>query len=275
MATAFEAAGIMERQQSLRGIRVVLACTELLNCESLKRALDQQPDICIVGEATDWKTLEHHLDDYVPEVVLLGHKLIPEASAYFTGVFPLLVQVGEFASGENSRIIASLPISASVEQIVETVQAIRVSVLDAKWKDVMQMLQASRTNASYPRFIGTIEITSKTGPEVIPVADICCITAAKNYVRLETTTGEFQTRIPISEIAARLDPRKFIRIHRSVIVKRDEIETIVRREGYCTGLTLRNGRRYPIGSTYRRSVAQDIGVESATPDSRSTGRSIY
>ncbi|ABF39426.1 transcriptional regulator, LytR/AlgR family [Candidatus Koribacter versatilis Ellin345] len=256
MATSFETAGIMERQQNLRGIRVVLACSELLNCAALRQALDQQLDVCVVGNATDWPTLVYQMNEFVPELVLAGNDLVSRALMEFGGPFPLFVRLGDSNPIDSSRVIATLPMSASPEQIFETVQQMKVAVLEAKWMDVMQMLQACRPDVVARRYSDLIEMTGKDSVTRVHAEDIRCITAAKNYVRLETTSGEFQTRAPISEIGARLDPAKFIRIHRSVIVNKREIASVLRREGNCVAVTLRNGKRFRIGSTYRHATTQ-------------------
>src|SRR4051812_25803191 len=95
MATAIEAAGIMGRQQGLRGIRVVLACSELLNATAMRQALDQQLDVCLVGEATDWQSLVQQIDEFVPEVVVANDELVARALDAFPSPFPLFVQIGE------------------------------------------------------------------------------------------------------------------------------------------------------------------------------------
>ena len=261
MAAALHTAGVVHRPQALRGIRVLIACADLLNLDALKQTLEQQDDLCIVGEATHWDSIAQHIDEFVPEIVFSDADLLPTALARFSDRFPLFVQVGD-AKFAPSRVIASLGRAASPREICEAVDFVRIAVLETKWQEVMQMLQASRSEIAARSFADTIEVNGINGATSVPVQEIRCITAAKNYVRIETGSGEFQARAPISEICARLDPSRFLRIHRSVIVSKSEVTSLVRREGTCVGVVLRSGKRFRIGGTYRRSAVQIVGDAS-------------
>lgn len=88
----------------------------------------------------------------------------------------------------------------------------------------------------------------------IPIADIDWIEAADYYVQLHVAAKSYLHREPMRDLEARLDPRRFMRIHRSTIVALDRIRElrpsargdhrVVLRDG--TELKLSRSRRRPL-----------------------------
>lgn len=77
--------------------------------------------------------------------------------------------------------------------------------------------------------------------------DIISVTASGNYLELETPTGIFLMRNTMKEIETKLDPKYFVRIHRSHIVNLNELESVShsRLEAKLTnGKVLRIGKKY-------------------------------
>ena len=77
----------------------------------------------------------------------------------------------------------------------------------------------------------------------ISVEDIEWIEAADYYSCLHVGTKNFMLRETIKQLASTLDPQKFVRIHRSVIVNVEQLQEIIR-EGQNEGsVVLTNGQR--------------------------------
>lgn len=77
--------------------------------------------------------------------------------------------------------------------------------------------------------------------------DIISVTASGNYLELETPKGTFLMRNTMKVIGAKLDPKRFVRIHRSHIVNLNELESVShsRLEAKLTnGKALRIGKKY-------------------------------
>jgi two-component system response regulator AlgR len=84
------------------------------------------------------------------------------------------------------------------------------------------------------------------------------IDAERDYVRLHVGAGEQRRSYlllqTIAGLEARLDPEKFIRIHRSTILRRDQIRRL-RHEGLGVwSAELEDGEALRIGRTYLRKV---------------------
>lgn len=84
----------------------------------------------------------------------------------------------------------------------------------------------------------------------VPVPDIDWIDAADNYVQLHVGARAYLCRGTLQDVAQELDPSRFVRIHRSVLVAVDRVTRVTPREsgGYVielsTGVELRASRRH-------------------------------
>ncbi|HEY2861740.1 MAG TPA: LytTR family DNA-binding domain-containing protein [Terracidiphilus sp.] len=93
----------------------------------------------------------------------------------------------------------------------------------------------------------------------VRVADIDWIEAAGVYVNLHVAGKELLYRAALNELADRLDPRRFVRVHRSAIVN---IESILQLEPISHGefdAVLRNGARTRVSRTYRAQLEKRLG----------------
>jgi two-component system, LytTR family, response regulator len=78
----------------------------------------------------------------------------------------------------------------------------------------------------------------------VRVAEVDWIEAEGNYVRLHTGDRSHLVRETVKGIEARLDPAEFVRIHRSVLVAVDRIQSVEAREQGEYLVTMRGGARF-------------------------------
>ena len=93
----------------------------------------------------------------------------------------------------------------------------------------------------------------------VRVADIDWIEAAGVYANLHIGGKELLYRAALNELAERLDPVRFVRVHRSAIVN---IESILRLEPISHGefdVILKDGSRSRISRTYRSQLEKRLG----------------
>jgi two-component system LytT family response regulator len=93
----------------------------------------------------------------------------------------------------------------------------------------------------------------------VRVADIDWIEAAGVYVNLHVAGKELLYRAALNDLAARLDPMRFVRVHRSAIVN---IDSIIQLEPISHGefeAVLKNGSRARVSRTYRAQLEKRLG----------------
>ena len=93
----------------------------------------------------------------------------------------------------------------------------------------------------------------------VRVAEIDWIEGAGVYATLHVGRTAFLYRCSLNELADRLDPRRFVRVHRSAIVN---LESVVQLEPLSHGefeVVLKNGARPRISRTFRAQLEARLG----------------
>jgi two-component system LytT family response regulator len=93
----------------------------------------------------------------------------------------------------------------------------------------------------------------------VRVVDIDWIEAAGVYVNLHVAGKELLYRAALNDLAARLDPMRFVRIHRSALVN---IDSIVQLDPISHGefeVVLKHGSRARVSRTYRALLEKRLG----------------
>jgi len=101
----------------------------------------------------------------------------------------------------------------------------------------------------------------RTGQKLVLVnaADVEWIEAADNYVRLHVAGRRHVLRETMTHLEARLDPAQFVRIHRSAIVNLSQVaELTVQPSGDCT-VRLRSGALLTLSRRYREGFERAVG----------------
>lgn len=78
--------------------------------------------------------------------------------------------------------------------------------------------------------------------------DIFFIESLREYIHIHTKAGTITVKMPISRIEESLDPKMFVRIHKSYIISKPKIEV------RSAGMLQVNGKKLPIGRTYKPSI---------------------
>jgi DNA-binding LytR/AlgR family response regulator len=98
-------------------------------------------------------------------------------------------------------------------------------------------------------------LVRKLGKEFLVAAnDIEWLQASANYVNLHVRGRVYPLRITMAAIEPRLDPSRFIRVHRSYMVNLDCLQEIEPLESGDARLLMRDGNRIPCSRRYRASL---------------------
>lgn len=116
----------------------------------------------------------------------------------------------------------------------------------------------SATAASGPRFAERLVVRDGDRSYPVQVSDIRWIQSDGNYVDLFTPAGRHTLRETLQELERRLDPARFVRIHRRVIVAIDQIKEL---QPWFAGdqvLILRDGTKLRVSRTRREAVVSRL-----------------
>jgi two-component system LytT family response regulator len=95
---------------------------------------------------------------------------------------------------------------------------------------------------------------------VVPVSQIEYITASGPYAELHTPERGYVIRERMQDLEERLDPARFLRIHRSIIVRLDTIDTLLRGGGGDYAVRLKNGVKLKVSRTRVDELERRMGV---------------
>jgi two-component system LytT family response regulator len=107
--------------------------------------------------------------------------------------------------------------------------------------------------------MGRIAVKLQGRTVIVPAEDIDWLEARDNYVRLHVRGTHYLVRGKISSFELRLDPRRFLRVHRGALVNIDRIVEV--RSGLRgETVVLTTGVQLPVGSTRRDELLQRLGL---------------
>jgi two-component system, LytTR family, response regulator len=122
-----------------------------------------------------------------------------------------------------------------------------------------RLIELTAATSTGPRYWDRLVVKAGGTTRFVRAAEIDWIEGAGVYATLHLGRTSFLYRAALSELAERLDPRRFIRIHRSAIVN---LESVVQLEPLSHGefeVVLKNGARSRISRTFRAQLEARLG----------------
>lgn len=121
---------------------------------------------------------------------------------------------------------------------------------------------ATDDSATAQPYLERIAVEMRGKVRVVPVDQIDYITASGPYAELHTGERTHLIRETMQTLEDRLDPRHFIRIHRSAIVRLSLVDTLLRGAGGDYEVQLKGGLRLPVSRSRREELERRLGVMS-------------
>ncbi|MCU0291057.1 MAG: response regulator [Thermoanaerobaculaceae bacterium] len=123
-----------------------------------------------------------------------------------------------------------------------------------------RMLDLLTETERHRRAIRHFAVTFSGRVVFVPVAEVECIEADRNYMTLYRGREKLPIRDTMANLEKRLDPRVFVRAHRSWMVNVNHIKEL---RGWFGGgylVVLRSGHQIPLGRQARQRIAAIIGA---------------
>lgn len=116
------------------------------------------------------------------------------------------------------------------------------------------------TAASSPAQHDRIVVKTGTKIKVVPVQEVIYLEAADDYVNIHTAAGAFLKNKTMSFFEQILDPNLFTRVHRSYIVRVEQIVRIDPYEKETHILILKLGAKIPVSKAGYVKLKQVLGI---------------
>jgi two-component system LytT family response regulator len=243
-------------------IRVLVADDEPLARRGVRQLLAPHSDITVVGESRNGPETLRALDALQPDLLFLDVQM-PEMDGFAVlrargpDRMPAVVfvtahdqfAVQAFEAHALDYLVKPLNVArfdAALQRVRERLRLVDAAALASKLAALLAAERAQREKKGIERVV----VSTPAGDLVIPAADIDWIAAEDYYTRLHVGPKSYLLRESLSSLEMRLDPARFVRVHRAAIVQIDRV-----REFRGDELVLRDGARIPI-SRRRRTVLE-------------------
>lgn len=255
---------------SMARLKAVIVDDEPLARARLIRLLDTELDIEVAGEFGDGQSAADGIAALHADVVFLDVRM-PQVDGFAVierlppSQRPLVVFVSAFSEHAvqafDVRAVDYLVKPVAPDRLREAVRRVRYAVAQRQAQEATAA--SASTAAAATTYPDRLVVPDGLRMRIVPVREIECLLAQGNYVELRVDGRGLLLRETMASIEARLDPRLFLRIHRSRIVRVDLIEQL---ETYASGqyvVRMRNGLRMVSGRSYRGALRRALGIPQA------------
>jgi two-component system LytT family response regulator len=252
-------------------IRVLLVDDEPLAREMLREMLEGDPDVTIVGESCNGREALEAIRAHSPDLLFLDVQM-PEV-----GGFEVL------ASLEKGHVPYVIFVTAYDQYAVRAFEVQALDYLlkpfdqerfDVSWQRAKAQLIRDRNGgvSMDRRILALLEelkagnkylerLVIKAGGRIyfLETSEIDWIEAEGNYVSVHSAKKSHMLRETISSLESQLDPKKFVRIHRSAIVRLDFIQEL---QPWFHGeyrVILQDGTQLTLSRNYRDRLQEALG----------------
>ena len=111
-----------------------------------------------------------------------------------------------------------------------------------------------------PEYLQRLAVESRGKVQSIPVEQIDYIVQSGPYAELHSNGRRHLIREAMQTLEDRLDPQKFMRVHRSMIVRLDLVEALHRGTGGDYEVQLKGGARVKVSRSRREALERWLGV---------------
>jgi two-component system, LytTR family, response regulator len=257
-------------QPALENIKVLVVDDEAPARQRLLDLLRRDPQVGSILEACNGEDAVELIGEHHPALVFLDVQM-PELDGLgvIDAIGPAEMPLTVFVTAYDQHAIRAFEANAldyllkpfSDERFEGAICRAKARLEERSLLEFGQrvMKMVSTAPASTDRRWDRLVVKSGGSTRFIRVVDVDWIEAAGVYVNLHVAGKEFLYRTALNDLADRLDPRRFVRVHRSAIVN---IESIVQLEPISHGefdVVLRNGSRARVSRTYRAQLEKRLG----------------
>jgi two-component system, LytTR family, response regulator len=249
------------------GIRALIVDDEPLGRQALRSLLARDPQVNQILEAATGREAIGFLETRSADVVFLDVQLpdmdgVSVVSEFGSRELPAII----FVTAHEQYAVEAFNLDA-VEYLLKPVGAKRFGRAFEKAK--AQLLTRERgpsgeSAVTPPPFspsgaqepLRQIAVKSREKIVLVPTQDIDWIRAADDYVEIHAADRRYLLHATLNKLAAKLDPKTFLRVHRSVVVNLNTIKEITPGLHGDYEITLQDGTAVRSGRTYGDAMRQ-------------------
>jgi len=216
-------------------MRALIVDDEVLARVALLRLLKIERDVSVTGQCGDGESAVQSIQETRPDLVFLDVQM-PEMDGFEVveaiGIEQMPVTI--FVTAFDRYAIRAFDANAvdyllkpfAPDRLSRALARARDRCLGRQDKEAAQRLFSLLGSRFQSDYAQRLTVASSGRILFVPVADIDWIQAEGNYARLHVARRIYDVRETLQALTERLDPREFIRIHRSTIVNMRRIREV-------------------------------------------------
>lgn len=234
--------------------KAILIDDEPLAREIVKEYLEDYPEINVIAECGDGFEGVKAIGQHQPDLIFLDIQM-PK----ITG-FEMLELIEHrpgviFTSAFDEYAIKAFEAHA-IDYLLKPFSKDRFKKAVEKWIERQHLSEARQqvesllqTAAVSPAHSERIVVKSGSSIKIIPTTDVIYLEAYDDYVKIHTAEGVYLKNKTMQFFENSLDEKQFVRIHRSYIVKVQEINKLAPFEKDAYRVVTKSGENLPVSKT--------------------------
>lgn len=253
-------------------VRVLIADDEPPARARLRRFLDADPEIAVAGEAGSGSEAVEMIQRLRPDLVFLDIQM-PGADGFgvLQAVDPAALPHVVFVTAYDEYALRAFEVHA-VDYLLKPFDAARFRTALARAKErvrarptaggdglderIRRVLAEARPA---PAYLERVLVRTGSRAVFLRTDEVDWLEAEENYVRLHAGAESYLVRGTLAGLEERLDPARFIRVHRSHIVNLASIRELHPWSHGDWMIVLRDGRQLMLSRRYRDRIPELAG----------------
>jgi two-component system, LytTR family, response regulator len=260
-------------------LRILLVDDEALARQRLEDLLRHQENIEIVGTADNGEAAVSAIRMLEPDLVFLDVQMPGKTGLdVIRTIGPDDMPATVFVTAYDQYALKAFDLAA-IDYLVKPFDDERFEQAFARARRLVELEEVGRLSEQLravlhggggggagsggkPDYLERIAVETRGQVRVVPVEEIEYITASGPYAELHAGGRAHVIRERMQTLEERLDPSRFFRIHRSAIVRLDQIETLLRDPGGDYGVKLRSGVQLSVSRNRVEQLERWMGLTS-------------
>ena len=217
-------------------IRALIVDDEPLARRALVRMLQKYSDVMILGECSDGETALAHIEQLHPNLVFLDIRMPGQDGLSVAGeLFSTFKGAVIFVTAYDRHALEAFNLNAfdyllkpfTQDRLEQALQRVRDRVIHPiPTEDIQRLLANIREREAQQNYIQRIPANRNGRIHLVPVSAIERIDAMGNYAKIHSRDVRYDIRHTLQSLENKLDPKTFIRVHRSTIINMDFVHEV-------------------------------------------------